>query len=626
MDDGLPARPYLTLLVSLEQEQILNLEFSHDAPDIEALTSLLWQTMLKPDRELRQPPHRPQTILCDQEALVGPLSAPLSEIGVEVQYEAASELLDQIAAMVEDEFGEDSDRPGLLSIPDSSPELLGRLFEAAAEAYRQEPWIYLSTEQPVKFAMPALQKYGYAQLMGNSAIEYGLLLYWNWEDLERSYLNTGDPRPTLPKTGWTSFSYATADLMSPDDLEAIKTYHWPVADAEAYPLPLVIFEDHVERPDAATLQVITSLLRTLPEFVQRLELDFQGDYLPLTMELPTVPDDEALHISLQYPAGQLRREAFPAMLQLGDEELDFEDEDEVFGEESEQSEFENLSDSEDENLADWKDSPMAQRNPSLVKAMGLVYEAWDELNPSRGIQLVRQALEISPDCAEAYVFLAEELAVNVGQALKFYQKGIEAGERSLGPAFFDEYAGTFWEHVEARPYLRARAGLSRTIWELGRRAETLDHCQELLRLDADDNLSCRYAILLIFLEMGRWDEAYHFAANREDVTETWLYTTALLEFQQNGDSSEAQNKLRQAIQANPHTPDYLTGRKRLPVDMPEVVRPGRKSGALEYVATFAPYWRQTAGAIDWLRKHAKAQGRTTASQRTSQGPKGKRTK
>jgi len=477
--------------------------------------------------------------------------------------------------------------------------------------------------------------------MGNSGIEYGLLLYWNWEDLERSYLNTGDPRPTLPETGWVSFSYATADLLPPEDLEAVEKYAWPVATPEAYPLPMVMFEDGIERPDQATLKVFTLLLRALPEFVQRLEPDFQGDYQPLTLEVPglipkgwiagqNAAGDNLLSMILEYPAGQLHREAFPAMISLGEEETDFDENDsfalngaiyktdidplaldrQPLPEKLTRPESEMLAEANDETVADWKNSPVASSNPALVQAMGLAYQAWDELDPGLRIQLARQALEISPDCAEAFVLLAEDLAVNIGQALKFYQKGVEAGYRVLGSGFFEQNAGSFWQHVEARPYLRARAGLAKTLWELGRRPEALVHCQELLRLDASDNLSTHSAILLIYLEMGRWEEAYQFVKSFEDSSEDWQYTTALLDFRQTGDSPESQNELIQALHANPHIPDYLTGRKRLPADLPEVAYPGRNSAALQYAATYLPFWRQTPGAIDWLRKYSRALGKS----------------
>lgn len=615
MDDGLLVRPYLTLLADLEREQILDFEFSPEMQEADDVQRILWRAMLKPSHELRQPPHRPQNIFCDQEALIQDLTAPLSDIGINISYFDRNELLDELINVLEEEFSEEIvDRPGLLNVDENSPELVGDLFVAAAEAYRLEPWVYLSAEQPVRFALAALGKTGFVQLMGNSAIEYGLLVYWSWEDLERSYLNTGDPRPTLPENGLFALSYVTPDLMAPDDLEAIKAYGWPIADTEAYPALMILFEDHVEAPDSTMTQVFTCLLHALPQFVEKLEPDLQGDYLPLKLQSMIVTRSTELQINLEYPAGKLRREGFPAMIPL-DEDLDEDDFEDGYDKvslrepdlgEGVYPQLVDEVDIENETIAEWEASPLGQRNPALVRAMGMVYQAWEEEEPIRRIQLVRQGLETSADCADAYNFLAEELAVNIGQALKYYQKGVEAGRRSLGEEFFDSYRGEFWDHIEARPYLRAQSGLAHTLWELGRRSEALQICREMVVLDPADHLAARYGVLLLLMELGQIDQAYTFAASRLDPSTTWQYTSALLAFQSTGDSAEAKESLMHALSTNPHVPDYLVGRKRLPLDIPEDTRPGHKSEALEYAHNFVSFWRQAPGAIDWLRKTSRS--------------------
>ena len=623
MDDGILVRPYITMLADLEREQILDFEFSPDLPEADEVRGILWRAMLKPQRELRQPPYRPQEILCDQDVYVQELTVPLLEAGIKISSVASNDSIDELISMLEEEFGEESEvQPGLLSVAENTPELVGGLFEAAAEAYRREPWIYLSAEQPVKFTLPALGKSGYIQLMGNSAIEYGLLLYWSWEDLERSYLNTGDPRPTLPENGLFALSYVTSDLMAPDDLEACKVYGWPIADPEAYPAFMIMFEDRIERPDPSVTQVFTCLLRALPQFVEQLEPDLQGDYFPLDMPITVVSSSGELQINLAYPAGKLRREAFPALIPL-DEDMEGDDFDDEYDEEN-QAELDLLEDDhpqipddegeEYETITEWKTSPVGQRNPALVRAMGMVYEAWEEDEPERRIRLVRQALEASPDCADAYILLAEELAVNIGQALKYYQKGVEAGRRSLGEDFFDLYRGKFWDHIEAHPYLRAQSGLAHTLWELGRRPDALEICREMLSLDPADHLAARYGALLLLMDLGQVDEAYTFAVSHQDPSTTWQYTTTLLAFQRTGESPEANECLMQAMMANPHVPDYLTGRKRLPINIPEDTRPGHKSEALEYAHNFVSFWRLAPGAIDWLRKTARSKAQAEKSE------------
>ena len=87
--------------------------------------------------------------------------------------------------------------------------------------------------------------------------------------------------------------------------------------------------------------------------------------------------------------------------------------------------------------------PSFEPRTPLEEAQELMYEAF-EARGRRRVQLARQALEISPDCADAYVLLAEETARTPQAALALYQKGLEAGERVLGSEFFEENAGHFW--------------------------------------------------------------------------------------------------------------------------------------------------------------------------------------
>ncbi len=72
----------------------------------------------------------------------------------------------------------------------------------------------------------------------------------------------------------------------------------------------------------------------------------------------------------------------------------------------------------------------------------------------RRVDLARQALTISPDCADAYLLLAEEAASSLEEARELLERGVAAGERALGPEPFEEDVGYFWGILETRPYMR----------------------------------------------------------------------------------------------------------------------------------------------------------------------------
>ncbi|HEX7316138.1 MAG TPA: hypothetical protein VF297_19685 [Pyrinomonadaceae bacterium] len=95
-----------------------------------------------------------------------------------------------------------------------------------------------------------------------------------------------------------------------------------------------------------------------------------------------------------------------------------------------------------------KDIPLPEHELTpLERAQDKMYEAWDARTRKARVRLACEALAISPDCADAYVLLAEETARTSDKALKLYEEGVRAGERALGPEAFTEDAGNFLGHT-----------------------------------------------------------------------------------------------------------------------------------------------------------------------------------
>src|SRR5437588_3008456 len=110
----------------------------------------------------------------------------------------------------------------------------------------------------------------------------------------------------------------------------------------------------------------------------------------------------------------------------------------------------------------------------LERAQTRIEQAFEEADEQRRVQLAQEALALCPDCADAYVLLAEQ-AGSRKEALTLFEQGVAAGERALGPEAFQEAAGHFWGLLETRPYMRARFGLANVLWALARRDEAITH-------------------------------------------------------------------------------------------------------------------------------------------------------
>jgi tetratricopeptide (TPR) repeat protein len=243
--------------------------------------------------------------------------------------------------------------------------------------------------------------------------------------------------------------------------------------------------------------------------------------------------------------------------------------------------------------------PAVPPQTPLEHAQELIYQALETRGPQR-LELARQALSISPDCAEAYVLLAEA-ASDPHEARHLYEQGVQAGERALGPEVFVEGVGHFWGIVETRPYMRARQGLAEVLWYLGERQTALGHVRDMLRLNPGDNQGLRYTLATWLLEAGNTSELDQLLDQYpDDISATWPYTRALAHFRRSGAGRQADAALRKAVQANPFVPLYLLGARQLPKQLPAYVGIGDEDEAVSYVAQAGMAWLNTPGATEWL--------------------------
>lgn len=269
-----------------------------------------------------------------------------------------------------------------------------------------------------------------------------------------------------------------------------------------------------------------------------------------------------------------------------------------------QQEFENLEDANaflQRTLVPGGVLAHGPRTP-IGQAQDLMYRAWEEPSRARRTRLAREALDLSPDCADAYTLLAQE-ALTAPEAEALYTAGCAAGERALGSKTFRDNAGHFWGLVETRPYMRARLGLANALAVAGRHDEALAHYRELLRLNPGDNQGVRYVLAAVLYQLTRDEELAELLDRkdyRDDASAVWLYTRALVTFRRQQDSPAARTALGRARRGNPHVAAFLAGARRIPKRLPDHIGFGDESEAVAYAAEFREAWRTTPGALAWL--------------------------
>lgn len=484
--------------------------------------------------------------------------------------------------------------PDALATPGVTVERMRAFAEAARRFYEAAPWRHLTDEDLICVEAPAMRPgLGHFTVLGAGGVVVGLGFYESAEEHER-LLEGASQDSALERPGW-SVLFGRIDEMPFGDVDLWEDHGLPVAGEDAYPVAIRCGGDEVRRPDARVLAFLEGLLRALAETTEG-EID-GGRW---AREVPTAE-------------GRTRYQlAIPSLLEPLDAPVaprgglpDPRAVERVLAEAERfmaQSAFETPEQAQKALEARFRGPletlPSTASTP-LERAQDLAYRA-ASARGRRRIQLARKALEISGDCADAYVLLAED-APDPERACQLYAEAAAAGERALGPRVFAEEAGHFWGMVATRPYMRARYGLAEGLEGLGRRDEAMAHYRELLRLNPNDNQGVRYLLLPALLAAGRDAEAGALLDQYgEDPMAVWHYGRALSMFRREGDSAAAGKQLRQAVRANRHVPAFLRGREELPDEDPPSYAFGSREEAVICARLLVDAWRASPGAARWL--------------------------
>lgn len=613
LEDDEPQRPYLGLVVNL-QSGAIHARHLGNKPSPKEVQKLLFNAMLRPEKKLDVPAQRPQRVFFEEREWLRDLAPALQEIGVQAKYRSMAPEFDPLIEDLEAHLRQDSvEPPGLLAQKGVNVRLLAGLFAAAADFYRAEPWVQLSNNDLLAVQVASQKEPYYVIVMGQGGIEYGLAVYQTWEDVLHLFGPHDRPEETISPSGTHVLFFNPVNEVPFDDLDAQEVYNWEVAGPQAYPVPFVFSTvGEVNRPGRDELLWYEAALRAIPEFVERyLAASSHAAGRQTTPDQPEANDQPAAeaNLAVNTSTGKVKvyiryaSDDLPLELRPLQDDLDLEGDD--------------LLDEEpfDRRAMEGQMAHMFGRRgeggleEQAARAQDVMYEAWEEGNPARRINLAHEALSISPDCADAYVLLAEEEADTVQRALELFQNGVNAGQRALGKDYFEENAGHFWGLLETRPFMRAMEGKASCLWRIGRREESLEIYHEMLHLNPSDNQGIRYLLTDLLLTMNRDDDVVKLLRQyKDDASAVWLYTRALLDFRKEGASSKANRSLQAALEFNPHVLPYLSGKKRIPKRLPDYIGFGDENEASVYASNHLNYWRQTAGALDWLQGQAEALG------------------
>ncbi len=594
--DGTPYRPWGGVWVSLETGLAnAKLAESNEGDGTLALEALL-------DLGFKFARTRPAAIQVTDKALGEQIARALGDPELAVTVDPR---LDEVKAMVERMAVEANGEPhpAALDAEGVTVERMRAFAAAARDFYAAAPWRHLSDEDLIHVEAPRVGKaFRHVTVLGRAGQTFGLGFFASPEDLDRLHASP-DPEILLEGGGrWTVFFGPPWETPF-SDLDLWEEHGFPLAAPGAHPLAAWFGPGgQMRRPDARELGDIETILLALSRTTEA-EID-QGRW-----SHEVVAHGGPRRVTLAIPELLRPLEAPPEPARRGMPDRRVMErmllEVQRFAATREFASESEMNDAIQARFGGSMDTIASTATTPVERAQDLAYRAMDARGRRR-IQLARKALELSADCADAYVLLAEDCA-DLSQARDLYAQGVAAGERVLGPTTFDEGAGHFWADVRTRPYMRARFGLSRCLEDLGQRDEALAHYRELLRLNPNDNQAVRYVFLNALLLTGRDDEADALLRQfADEPTALWQYGWALRAFRREGDCPASRQRLRAALRSNRHLPGYLAGDSEWTDPAPASYAMGSREEAVVCVDELGEAWKATPGALEWLATHAPA--------------------
>jgi len=473
-------------------------------------------------------------------------------------------------------------------------EMMRAYTTAAAEFYRARPWELLANDDLIVLESPDVEPVlRHVSVLGASGEMIGLAFHESRAGFERFVANQGQEQ-MMGGHYWllrfgpiTSISYGDVDLWERYDL--------PVAGPEAYPFAVCYeVKNPFHRPGPKELAFFEGFMRALALSTEQdfdsgrwhRQVDTFDEPMEFEFTLPDVLAPEKPRDPTVPLASPLVMDRIAAHMQRAMEGQDFKTREEY--EAFVQTHFIG------KRIEDFVPET------SLEKAQDIVFRAYS-IKGRRQIHMAREALQVDPNCADAYILLAERTPLRDRQ-LDYYTQALRAAERTLAPEVFKKDAGHFWEVVETRPYMRARFRLAEHLNTMNRLQEAAEHFRELLRLNSQDNMGARFWFWPCLLRLGKDREVEQLLKqSRSDRGDcTWDYTRALLTFRQKGDTATARKHLDQAIKNNPICAEYLMNGKAFPKPTPDGRSLFYNDDGAFCADVLASAWHETTGAAEWL--------------------------
>lgn len=242
-------------------------------------------------------------------------------------------------------------------------------------------------------------------------------------------------------------------------------------------------------------------------------------------------------------------------------------------------------------------------------------EMMDEGDWEKAEEVFRKVLTEMPDHLDALHHLAMikgERGDEKG-SLSTWGQAVRMGKSVFPKRFNPSLDRLEWGWLDNRPFLRCMHGYGFALQKERKKEKALSVFREILKLNPNDNQGIRDLAVGAHLSLNQPEEALKICESYPgDIMPATLYGRAMALFKLNR-KKEADKALRKAIAVSPLAFKELLKKRhrRPPSAYPGSVMVGGEDEAYEYWESSKNFWKNTPGALDWVRRLGKARNKKT---------------
>jgi tetratricopeptide (TPR) repeat protein len=222
------------------------------------------------------------------------------------------------------------------------------------------------------------------------------------------------------------------------------------------------------------------------------------------------------------------------------------------------------------------------------------------LQPAVYVKRLAALVERHPDFIDGHAHLGYAFfdQGRIEDGLAACQGGVAIGDAVIPKSFKGVIS---WSFLENRPYLRALHVVVLCQMKRGEGASAIAVMERMLRLNPDDNQGIRLLIGSAFLRSGERNKARKALEAEADGYPPCRYDLALLNWIE-GDAVKAATELRRGFVENVYIAEILCGNPDpAPLPIWHGINYAEVDFAKDYIADHGPLWRETKGAVPFLR-------------------------